>query len=739
MQPPWPVSYKHEDRPENKAMITSSTHWSRMLKGTKSMDNLKHPTNLTPGRRNHPSRLAGSSASPYPTPQVPQNRHRPLPVQGPSHSASIDFSQTHYANRTPPLNSTNLTVSSSDPHPRPQSALGDHPTSPHRLQGRQMQSPTQTNEVPQDILRSPRAISPVRSYPSAGIYGTRTITQGDRGFSIPEAHRTPPRSPTSPRSPRYPNRHPGMDGTPSEHGSVSSDGSRTLIADYSRIANQYMNASMSESTLIPGRPRNDADVPTSPHPPSSPSDVSKLSTPVTPHNPDLDDSDSDAEGGTMWAKPPITNFLPDNGKTLLRPELKVQIENANGSVYPVSVPSTGSESSRSNLNSSKMSSAIPSISPSPKDVDRGSTFIDNRDYTWAPRPPPEDVYDHLEKFFPLHDLDKPVIEASSGGTSPTAPEYPPVPPLQVNHDRAKIRSKKSIRIVAEEHKKRIDPTFKWVRGELIGKGTYGRVYLAMNATTGEMMAVKQVEIPQTASDKNDTRQVTVVQALKLESETLKDLDHPNIVQYLGFEETPSNLSIFLEYVPGGSIGSCLLKHGKFDEEVTKSFTGQILAGLEYLHSKGILHRDMKADNILVEKSGICKISDFGISKRTDDMGGGAMTAMQGTVFWMAPEVIKTQKNGYNFKIDIWSVGCVVLEMWAGMRPWVGDEAVAVMFKLYQAQLPPPVPEDVVLSELADDFRRKCFAINPDERPTASELRKHKYLELAEGWTFNGFV
>ncbi|KAF8922634.1 kinase-like domain-containing protein [Mucidula mucida] len=424
-----------------------------------------------------------------------------------------------------------------------------------------------------------------------------------------------------------------------------------------------------------------------------------------------------------------------------------------------------------------------------------------RDSSWAPRPPPEDVYERLEEFFPEHDLDKPVIEANSGGTSPTAgevlppPPTPedtiiPLPPVPSVHERTRMRGKKSIRHVAEEHKRRInrisgqDPasynasvlrkrstklwgsrleevtpaqakanlgnslpdspsggptTFKWVRGELIGKGSYGRVYLALNATTGEMIAVKQVEMPRTASDKNDSRQITVVQSLKIESETLKDLDHPNIVQYLGFEETPANLSIFLEYVPGGSIGSCLLKHGKFAEDVTKSFTKQILSGLEYLHSKGILHRDLKADNILVEMSGVCKISDFGISKRTQDTAGGAETAMQGTVFWMAPEVVNPQGKGYNFKVDIWSVGCVVLEMWAGTRPWQGDEMVAVMFKLYQLRQPPPVPEGITLTELGDDFRKKCFAINPDERPSAMELQKHKYLTVAPGWVFTDFL
>ncbi|KIY50553.1 kinase-like protein [Fistulina hepatica ATCC 64428] len=254
-----------------------------------------------------------------------------------------------------------------------------------------------------------------------------------------------------------------------------------------------------------------------------------------------------------------------------------------------------------------------------------------------------------------------------------------------------------------------------------------------------MIAVKQVEIPQTASDKIDSRQLAVVNALKMESQTLSELDHPNIVQYLGFEATPTHLSIFLEYVPGGSIGSVLAKYGKFKENVTRSFTSQILCGLEYLHSKGILHRDLKADNILVETSGICKISDFGISKQTDDLHGEASTAMQGTVFWMAPEVINTQGRAYNTKIDIWSVGCVVLEMWAGTRPWMGTEAVAVMFNLYQGKRSPPVPDGLILSEQADDFRLKCFAINPEDRPPAAVLRQHPYLRLPAGWQFTGFT
>lgn len=136
-------------------------------------------------------------------------------------------------------------------------------------------------------------------------------------------------------------------------------------------------------------------------------------------------------------------------------------------------------------------------------------------------------------------------------------------------------------------------TFRWVRGELIA-GSSIRVYHAMNSTTGEIMAVKQVERPKTTSVGNDGRkQMAAIEAMKSEGAILATLDHPHVIQYLGFEETPDFLNIFLEYVPGGSIGDCLRRHGKFWplwESTIKSFTRQITEGLSYLHEVGIIHR-----------------------------------------------------------------------------------------------------------------------------------------------------
>ncbi|UKZ49910.1 hypothetical protein TrVGV298_004165 [Trichoderma virens] len=281
-------------------------------------------------------------------------------------------------------------------------------------------------------------------------------------------------------------------------------------------------------------------------------------------------------------------------------------------------------------------------------------------------------------------------------------------------------------------------TFRWFKGQLIGKGTYGRVYLGMNATTGEFLAVKEVEVNPKAAGGDKSKMKELVAALDHEIDTMQHLDHVNIVQYLGCERKETSISIFLEYIPGGSIGSCLRKHGKFEESVVSSLTRQTLSGLAYLHREGILHRDLKADNILLDLDGTCKISDFGISKKTDNIyGNDKSNNMQGSVFWMAPEVIRSQNEGYSAKVDIWSLGCVVLEMFAGRRPWSKEEAVGAIYKIANGETP-PIPEDIqeTIGHLAVAFMMDCFQVNPFDRPTADVLlSQHPFCDLDSSYNF----
>ncbi|ANB12877.1 mitogen-activated protein kinase kinase kinase BCK1 [Sugiyamaella lignohabitans] len=416
---------------------------------------------------------------------------------------------------------------------------------------------------------------------------------------------------------------------------------------------------------------------------------------------DDDDDDDSSDDDGLWAKKPPTLVEP-------KPELHVETTSS-----PVSHPAL------SPVTPYKSSSTIASP----------VRIVDEYGTSWAVRPPPEVVYDNMDRFFPNTDLDQPIIDddplspiassavetenatlTTSGGLAPvTEPKESPVhqskpwriQPVKIREQRAakptaaaaaasaattlpastqqdterklsvaeaitsdahngptvtnskfpaaKLRvptRMKSLRIVAREAseaRKRFSsanasglPTsgallrrkstkmwgqkvvemkpneirdgnlstlrdqkgefkqFVWVKGELIGKGTFGKVYLALNATTGEMMAVKQVEVPQSISDKDSERQKEVVGALHSEVETLKDLDHLNIVQYLGFEALPDVYNLFLEYVPGGSVGRCLRMYGRFEEPIIKSLTHQVLDGLSYLHSRGILHRVSKS-------------------------------------------------------------------------------------------------------------------------------------------------
>ncbi|KAG8901078.1 ATP binding [Tulasnella sp. 403] len=158
---------------------------------------------------------------------------------------------------------------------------------------------------------------------------------------------------------------------------------------------------------------------------------------------------------------------------------------------------------------------------------------------------------------------------------------------------------------------------KWIKGALIGSGSFGSVYLGMDVQHGLIMAVKQVQLP-TGTSANEERKKSMLSALEREIELLKELQHEYIVQYLDSSIDQTHLNIFLEYVPGGSVATLLKNYGAFEEALSRTWVRQILMGLNYLHERDIVHRDIKGANILVDNRGGIKISDFGISKKMED-------------------------------------------------------------------------------------------------------------------------
>lgn len=266
---------------------------------------------------------------------------------------------------------------------------------------------------------------------------------------------------------------------------------------------------------------------------------------------------------------------------------------------------------------------------------------------------------------------------------------------------------------------------KWIKGALIGQGSFGSVYLGMNPLSGSLMAVKQVELP-TGKSHNEERKKSMLEALEREIELLKVLQHENIVQYLDSSTDGQHLNIFLEYVPGGSVAALLSNYGAFEEALVGKFVRQILTGLEYLHGREIIHRDIKGANILVDNKGNIKISDFGISKKVEDnLLSGAKVhrpSLQGSVYWMAPEVVK--QTAYTSKADIWSLGCLVVEMLTGAHPWANLTQMQAIFRIGSSGRP-TVPDDI--SSEADDFLEQTFEIEHSARPSASELLAHPFI------------
>ncbi|KAI0320445.1 kinase [Amylostereum chailletii] len=288
-------------------------------------------------------------------------------------------------------------------------------------------------------------------------------------------------------------------------------------------------------------------------------------------------------------------------------------------------------------------------------------------------------------------------------------------------------------------------SIRWQQVRFIGAGAFGSVYSAVNLDSGSLMAVKEIKFQELAG------MPSLYSQIRDELRVMEMLHHPNVVEYYGIEVHRDKVYIFEEYCKGGSLAT-LLEHGRIEDEgIIQVYTMQMLEGLAYLHSRGIVHRDIKPDNILLDHLGVIKFVDFGAAKilaknqrsiqqrsRRGFAQGGAETApadklgmnnsLTGTPMYMSPEVIKNDKRGRYGAMDVWSLGCVVLEFATGKKPWSNlDNEWAIMFHIGVATQHPPLPEPDQLSELGIHFIKQCLTVDPMHRPSAVELQDHPWM------------
>jgi serine/threonine protein kinase len=258
---------------------------------------------------------------------------------------------------------------------------------------------------------------------------------------------------------------------------------------------------------------------------------------------------------------------------------------------------------------------------------------------------------------------------------------------------------------------------------LLGTGAFGAVYLGVHEETGQMIAVKQITI----GSHNNKETQNQIEQLASEIRLMKQLDHPNIVKYLHAERVENQLLIYMELMSGGSLASLVKKFTKLPESVMKVYMRQVLVGVAYLHQKNVVHRDIKADNILLSSDGTAKISDFGTSREFSDSAN--LLTVTGTPWFMAPEVVKgSEGSGHGAPADIWSLGCTMIELVQGKPPWwKHSNPVTVM---YQIGLSPEkifdeIPESA--TEQLKQLLRLCFVEEPSQRITAAQILDHPYF------------
>ncbi|KAI1393721.1 kinase-like protein [Hypoxylon trugodes] len=308
--------------------------------------------------------------------------------------------------------------------------------------------------------------------------------------------------------------------------------------------------------------------------------------------------------------------------------------------------------------------------------------------------------------------------AQRKGAQPTSPTRKPLPTISAasrsSSDELAQVERKSVTLLDQPSLPKQFHLGMFEIGRPLGKGKFGRVYLARERTSGYICALKVLH-------KSELQQGRVEKQVRREIEIQSNLRHPNILQLFGHFHDSKRVFLILEFAGKGELYKHLRKENRFPEWKASQYIAQMASALRYLHRKHVIHRDIKPENILMGIHGEIKISDFGWSVHAPN---SRRQTMCGTLDYLPPEMLKpgSSDNYYDEKVDLWSLGVLTYEFLVGEAPF---EDTPVMTQRRIAKADMTIPSFV--SPEARDLIKRLLVLDPDKRIPLEAVQTHPWI------------
>lgn len=262
----------------------------------------------------------------------------------------------------------------------------------------------------------------------------------------------------------------------------------------------------------------------------------------------------------------------------------------------------------------------------------------------------------------------------------------------------------------------------------LGKGQFGTVWKAKRKRDGNEIAVKKILLKALDTEK-------LRKAMNNEIRIMQECDHKNIVKFFGFEKSKDSIFIYMEFCKLGDLTHYIENNnGQLNDFIIRKFIRDIASGIQHMYSKGIVHRDLKMDNIFVSSDLTCKIGDFGLARKVSTFD--LATSYCGTPFYMSPEILVNNQRikGYHHYVDLWSLGILLYQMIYGQFPFSATSIEELTYKVgdasYRVDYPPRNSNGIVPSE-AIDLMKKLLERNSKKRITFDKFFSHPYVNISK--------